>query len=64
MSQAVFSNTTRALSVIGELVAVATLLAGGCVPRRPRDAGLRAVSLAEFTAAVEALLAEIAQLLA
>ena len=29
MSQAVLSNTTRALSVIGELVAVATLMAGG-----------------------------------
>jgi hypothetical protein len=26
---AVFSNITRALSVIGELVAVATLMAGG-----------------------------------
>ena len=29
MSQADFSNTTGALSVIGELVAVSTLMAGG-----------------------------------
>jgi hypothetical protein len=29
MSQAIFSNTTRALSVIGERIAVATLTAGG-----------------------------------
>jgi hypothetical protein len=30
MSQAIFSNTTRELSGIGELVAVATFMAGGC----------------------------------
>ena len=63
MSQAVFSNTTRVLS------SRRTHRRRGphgrrVLPRRLCDAGLSVMSLAELTAAVELLLAEIAQLLA